>query len=91
MFYQIMFQIDTNEFYNVKSDYDFASFLKNAKTNDYTDLQDVLRPSHSDYDRMGHQKEDFIAQCSFDRADCNASYVYDTSLLCMVHAHICGL
>ena len=82
MFNQTFFQVDENEFYKVKSDYDFKSFLVNAKTSDYTDLQDVLRPSHREYDHMGHQKEGFIAQCSFDREDCNITYVqpYDQKL-----------
>ena len=71
MFNWTLLQVDEIEFYKVKGDYDFKSFLKNVKTSDYTDLQDVLRPNYSEYDRMGHQKEDFIAQCSFDREDCN--------------------
>ena len=69
-------QIDDSELYSgLVDDYDFPGFLHHAKTNDYSDLQDILRPNKSEYDRWGYRKGELIVQCSFDRKDCNITWV----------------
>ena len=55
----------------VQSDYAFKQFMKASKTNDFSDLIDVLKPSKEDLDAYGHQAADFILQCSFDKINCS--------------------
>ena len=64
-------QVDDSELYKVDDAYDFHGFLSSAKTEDYSDLQDILRPTQTEYDKWGHKLKDLIVQCSFDRSDCN--------------------
>ena len=41
-------------------------------TPDFSDIVDVLRPSHEELDDYGEKKEDFIVMCSFDTRNCSA-------------------
>ncbi len=55
----------------MKDDYSFHQFMAVSQTNDYSDLVEVLRPSQEDLDLYGHQADDFIIQCSFDKKNCS--------------------
>ena len=55
----------------VQTDYEFKQFMKASKTQDYSDLIDVLKPTKEDLDAYGHQGSDFILQCSFDKTNCS--------------------
>jgi hypothetical protein len=55
----------------VQSEYKFKQFMKASKTEDYSDLVDVLKPTKEDLDAYGHQASDFILQCSFDKTNCS--------------------
>ncbi len=55
----------------LENDHDFNSMLDVAKTNDLSDLVDLLKPNTTELDLYGHQLEDFVWQCTFDREDCN--------------------
>ena len=53
------------------NDHDYLAFFDNAKTDDLTDLRDKLQPNLSEYQLWGHQSDDLIAQCTFDRENCD--------------------
>ena len=75
-----LFQPDASEIYNVENENDYKNFLRSAKTQDFSDLQDILRPTQAEYDELGHQLEDLIVQCSFDRVNCNTRLVLGLTL-----------
>ena len=50
---------------------DWNGFLTFSATPDYSDLVDVPKLSRDEVDRFGHQKEDFILQCSYDQKKCD--------------------
>ena len=53
------------------NDHDYLAFFDYAKTNDLTDLQDKLRPNLTEYQLWGHQADNLITQCTFDRDNCD--------------------
>lgn len=57
--------------YEAQHENDFQSFIAHSKTDDYSDLFDLLRPSKAELDKLGHQAEDFIIHCSFDKTNCS--------------------
>ena len=73
----LSFQPDTSEIYHVEDEHDYKNFFRLAKTSDYSDLQDILRPNQTEYDDLGHQLDDLIVQCSFDRENCNTRLALD--------------
>nr|XP_006817316.1 PREDICTED: uncharacterized protein LOC102805083 [Saccoglossus kowalevskii] len=52
-------------------------FLLASSTPDFTDLQDVLKLSSPELSIMGHQIDDFILQCTYDKKKCNLSEFYE--------------
>ena len=77
----LSFQPDMSEIYHVDDEHDYKNFFRFAKTSDYSDLQDILRPNQTEYDVLGHQLDDLIVQCSFDRENCNTRLVLVLTLL----------
>ena len=63
--------------YNISGEYDFHGMLHESKTSDYSDLNQLFHPSDEDVRRYGHQMEEFILQCSFDKQDCNMRWVWN--------------
>jgi hypothetical protein len=69
------FQFSDNGFSDIASDTDFASFMEKSKTQDYSDLVPLLKPSSEELYEYGTMVDDFILQCSFDHANCTYQYV----------------
>ena len=59
---------------------DWEGFYENSKADDYSDLIDVVNPTMEELAEFGHQLDDFVLQCTFDRRQCNKRY---NSLLLM--------
>ncbi|XP_070570506.1 low-density lipoprotein receptor-related protein 2-like isoform X2 [Ptychodera flava] len=61
-------------FQRVKSEVppDWHGFMTFSSTPDFSDLQQVLKLSRREILQLGHQKEDFILQCTFDQKKCNS-------------------
>ncbi|XP_070576174.1 amiloride-sensitive sodium channel subunit alpha-like [Ptychodera flava] len=51
---------------------DWYGFIAYSKTADYSDLENVLKLTKDEVKTLGHQKEDFILDCTFDEASCSA-------------------
>ena len=47
------------------------SFMTFSAMPDYSDLVDVLELSGDQVANFGHQKEDFILQCTYEQKKCN--------------------
>ncbi|XP_038078960.1 uncharacterized protein LOC119746217 [Patiria miniata] len=54
---------------------DWNGFATFSSTPDYSDLVGVARLSKDEVSRYGHQKEDFILQCTYEQRKCNMSNV----------------
>ena len=66
------FTVDVSEIYEgLESEYDYMTMLGIAKTSDKTDMLEMLRPDDVDLSLYGHQLEELVVQCSFNREDCN--------------------
>ncbi|XP_071958814.1 epithelial sodium channel subunit alpha-like [Antedon mediterranea] len=50
---------------------DWFRFLAFSNTLDYSDLQGVLKLTSSEISQYGHQLEDFILQCTFNKKECD--------------------
>ncbi|XP_066267851.1 uncharacterized protein [Branchiostoma lanceolatum] len=57
------------DFVDGKNDWD--RFLLSSNTDDYTDITDFSMATREEIVEMGHQKEDFILQCTFDKERCS--------------------
>ncbi|XP_078661850.1 uncharacterized protein LOC144905918 [Branchiostoma floridae x Branchiostoma belcheri] len=55
----------------VGGDNDWAGFLLSSNTDDYTDITDFSMATREEIAEMGHQKEDLILQCTFDKERCS--------------------
>ena len=47
-----------------------VGFISNSFTDDYSDISDISTASKEEIDELGHQKEDFVLQCTFDKRRC---------------------
>ena len=56
---------------SVDSENDWMGFYENSKADDYSDLIDVVNPTREELAEFGHQLDDFVLQCTFDRRQCN--------------------
>ncbi|KAJ8029489.1 Amiloride-sensitive sodium channel subunit alpha [Holothuria leucospilota] len=62
------------DFSTVTGENDWDGFYdKLIESGDFSKWLDIVSPSRADVERMGHQPEDFILQCSFDKKNCNYS------------------
>ncbi|XP_078662477.1 uncharacterized protein LOC144906232 [Branchiostoma floridae x Branchiostoma belcheri] len=57
-------------FIGVEGEGDWAGFISNSFTDDYSDISDISTASREEIDELGHQKEDFVLQCTFDKRRC---------------------
>ena len=58
----------------VTSENDWVGFYQYSTADDYSDLIDVINPTSDELAEYGHQLEDFVLQCTFDRRQCNIRY-----------------
>ncbi|XP_038045203.1 uncharacterized protein LOC119719784 isoform X2 [Patiria miniata] len=56
---------------------DWNSFVTYSATPDYSDLVEVPKLSKDEVHQFGHQKEDFILQCSYEETKCNLSDIQE--------------
>ncbi|CAH1241300.1 ASIC2 [Branchiostoma lanceolatum] len=56
---------------SVDGENDWAGFLLSSNTDDYTDITDFSMATREEIAEMGHQKEDLILQCTFDKERCS--------------------
>ncbi|XP_022102302.1 low-density lipoprotein receptor-related protein 2-like [Acanthaster planci] len=52
---------------------DWNGFVTFSATPDYSDLVDVPKLTKDEVSQYGHQKEDFILQCTYEQTKCNIS------------------
>ncbi|XP_019629867.1 PREDICTED: uncharacterized protein LOC109474096 [Branchiostoma belcheri] len=55
----------------VAGENDWGEFLLSSNTDDYTDITDFSMATREEIAEMGHQKEDLILQCTFDKERCS--------------------
>ncbi|XP_041464809.1 degenerin unc-8-like [Lytechinus variegatus] len=67
------FEFSDNNWDGVTSREDWSGFYEDSKADDYSDFFDVINPTKEELIEYGHQIEDFIVQCTFDRRPCNMS------------------
>ncbi|XP_033644289.1 uncharacterized protein LOC117303933 [Asterias rubens] len=63
--------VDYYDFGDVTGESDWNGFLENSKSEDYSDIINVANPTREELDVLGHQAEDLILQCTFDKRPCN--------------------
>ncbi|CAH1241014.1 EDIL3 [Branchiostoma lanceolatum] len=56
---------------SVAGENDWGEFLLSSNTDDYTDITDFSMATREEIAEMGHQKEDLILQCTFDKERCS--------------------
>ncbi|XP_041464490.1 degenerin deg-1-like [Lytechinus variegatus] len=65
------FDYQEYEWKDVANDNDWEGFYRQSTADDFSDLLEVINPSKEELKLLGHQAEDFILQCTFDRRQCN--------------------
>ena len=56
---------------NIQDENNWHEFYKYSKLDDFSDIIYVVQPTKEEYKEYGHQAEDFILQCTFDKRKCN--------------------
>ena len=74
------FMMEDAAFFGVKEN-DFDAFIAKSTTPDFSDLVDVLKPTAQEIIEYGHQAEEFIVQCSFDKRNCTKRLAFFVLLL----------
>ncbi|XP_030832762.1 amiloride-sensitive sodium channel subunit alpha [Strongylocentrotus purpuratus] len=67
------FEFSENGWDGVSGGEDWQGFYEASKADDYSDFLNVINPTKEELEQYGHQLEDFIVQCTFDRRPCNIS------------------
>ncbi|XP_054773906.2 uncharacterized protein LOC129281999 isoform X1 [Lytechinus pictus] len=69
------FQFEFDDYYDwadlVQGESDWQGFYDNSRSEDFSDIIDVANPTKDELEELGHQPEDFILQCTFDKRNCN--------------------
>ncbi|XP_071496689.1 uncharacterized protein [Diadema antillarum] len=55
----------------VEGESDWEGFYENSRADDFSDIIDVANPTRLELEELGHQPEDIILQCTFDKRSCN--------------------
>ncbi|XP_078661500.1 uncharacterized protein LOC144905634 [Branchiostoma floridae x Branchiostoma belcheri] len=55
----------------VANDDDWSGFIDNSQTDDFSDITDISTASRDEVEDLGHQKKDFILQCTYDKRKCS--------------------
>ncbi|XP_066300458.1 uncharacterized protein [Branchiostoma lanceolatum] len=55
----------------VANDNDWLGFIQNSQTDDFSDITDISTTSKHEVENLGHQKKDFILQCTYDKKKCS--------------------
>ncbi|XP_033103961.1 amiloride-sensitive sodium channel subunit gamma-2-like [Anneissia japonica] len=66
---------DTYDWNGVMDENDWQGFYDNSKSEDFSDILNVANPTKEELQNHGHQPEDFILQCTFDKKSCNYTQV----------------
>lgn len=70
------FQYYADNWDMVTSGDDWTGFYMSSRADDYSDFVDVVNPTRAELTDYGHQLEDFVLQCTFDRRQCNIRLVH---------------
>ncbi len=65
------FEYDDYYDWNVQGESDWHGFYAQSKTDDYSDIAGIANPTVDELRDYGHQAEDLILQCTFDKRGCN--------------------
>ncbi|XP_078661502.1 uncharacterized protein LOC144905635 [Branchiostoma floridae x Branchiostoma belcheri] len=63
--------IDSGIAKSVENDDDWWGFFQNSQTDDYSDITDISTASKDEIADIGHQRKDFILQCTYDKKRCS--------------------
>ncbi|XP_038073461.1 amiloride-sensitive sodium channel subunit beta-like [Patiria miniata] len=55
----------------VNDENDWRGFYAKSTADDFSDLVDVANPTREELENLGHQAQDFILQCTFDKRNCS--------------------
>ena len=69
-------QLDYGFLDGARDENDYQHFVENSKTDDFSDIVTVLRPTFDELNKMGHTMENFILNCTFDGEPCRAEEFY---------------
>ena len=75
------FEYHDYDWTQVDGEDDWIGYYEQSTAADFSDLLDVVNPTREELQELGHQAEDFILQCTFDRKACNYTYVHIFLLL----------
>eukprot|EP00057_Strongylocentrotus_purpuratus_P027316 XP_011681790.1 PREDICTED: amiloride-sensitive sodium channel subunit alpha-like [Strongylocentrotus purpuratus] len=64
------FDYQSYDWDDVTDDDDWEGFYKQSTADDFSDLLEAVHPTREELKVMGHQAEDFLLQCTFDRRRC---------------------
>ncbi len=67
------FDVAGNQQYgwDVDGESDWDGFYKQSKADDFSDIAEIINPTREELEELGHQAEDLILQCTFDKKRCN--------------------
>ena len=68
------FDFQYYDYYNwddVTDENDWRGFYERSTADDFSDLVDVVNPTREELETLGHQADNFILQCTFDKKKCN--------------------
>ncbi|XP_022106909.1 degenerin deg-1-like [Acanthaster planci] len=63
-----------DSYYNwdgVTDENDWRGFYDRSTADDFSDLIDIANPTREELEVLGHQAQDFILQCTFDKRNCS--------------------
>lgn len=67
-----MFEYDNYyDWGDVTDENDWQGFYEASTSEDFSDILDVINPTAEELELYGHEPDDFIIQCTFDKRMCN--------------------
>ncbi len=69
------FTFEYDDFYDwvweIEDENDWGTILEEKQTYDFSDIPAIINPTQEELKYYGHQAEDFILPCTFDKRKCN--------------------
>ena len=81
-FDSFVFEYDDYYDWNVDGESDWGGFYAQSKSDDFSDIADIANPTREELRDYGHQADDFILQCTFDKRKCNTTWVEHYKYFC---------